>query len=102
MPTVFQGQETASQESGHIARLVENPTESWNAWLSANTNNWQRASIKFAEAIQLTEDYFAPGSLGSFNLQVAIKVVNHQIEDWPVGQYEMVIIPMNSCIFVNE
>ena len=58
--------------------------------------------LSFAEIIQLTEDYYAPGSLGSFNLQVAIKVQNHQTEDWPVGGWELVMIPMNSGIWVNE
>ena len=29
--------------------------------------------LNFAEIIQLTEDYYAPGSLGSFNLQIALK-----------------------------
>ena len=58
--------------------------------------------LNFAEVIQVTEDYYAPGSLGSFNLQVTIKVANHQIEDWPVGQWEMIIITMNSGVFVNE
>ena len=58
--------------------------------------------LNFAEVIQLTEDYYAPGSLGSFNLQISIKVQNHQIEDWVDGQWEMIVIPMNSGIFVNE
>ena len=31
-----------------------------------------------------------------------IKVVNHQIDPWVSGQWEMVVIPMNSGIFVNE
>ncbi len=58
--------------------------------------------LNFAEIIQLTEDYHAPGSLGSFNLQVAIKVQNHQTEVWVVGGWEMVLIPMNSGIWVSE
>ena len=58
--------------------------------------------LNFAEVIQLTEDYYAPGSLGSFNLQIAVTVQNHQIEAWNSGQWELVIIPMNSGIFVNE
>ncbi len=50
--------------------------------------------LNFAEVAQLTEDYYAPGSLGSFNLQVAIKVQNHQAEDWAVGGWEMVLCQM--------
>ena len=32
--------------------------------------------LNFAEGIQLTGGYYAPGSLGSFNLQVAVTVTN--------------------------
>ena len=58
--------------------------------------------LNFAEVIQLTEDYYAPGSIGSFNLQVALKVVNHQTEEWPASKWETIIIPMNSSICVSE
>ena len=34
--------------------------------------------LSFAEVIQLTEEYYAPGSLGSFNLQMAVTVQNNQ------------------------
>ena len=58
--------------------------------------------LNFAEVIQLTEDYYAPGSLGSFNLQTAVTVVNNQAEQWAAGEWELILIPMNSGIFVNE
>ena len=58
--------------------------------------------LNFAEVIQLTEDYYAPGSLGSFNLQVAVTVINNQNEDFLANQWELILIPMNSGIFVNE
>ena len=62
------------------------------------TPGFQLLVLSFAEIIQLTEDYYAPGSLGSFSLQVAIKVQNHQTEDWAVGGWELLLIPMNSGI----
>ncbi|MFM7979658.1 MAG: major capsid protein V20 domain-containing protein, partial [Candidatus Fonsibacter sp.] len=52
--------------------------------------------------IQLTEEYYAPGSLGTFNLQINLQVQNNQNEDWPGDQYEMVIMTLNSGVFVNE
>ena len=58
--------------------------------------------LAFAEVIQLTEEYYAPGSLGSFNLQMAVTVQNNQYAAWPENSYELVIIPMNSGVFVNE
>ena len=44
--------------------------------------------LNFAEVIQLTEEYYAPSSLGSFNLQVAVAVVNNQAEAWTANQWE--------------
>ena len=58
--------------------------------------------LNFAEVIQLTEEYYAPGSLGSFNLQLTVQVQNNQYEAWPENSYELVIIPMNTGVFVNE
>jgi hypothetical protein len=58
--------------------------------------------LSFAEVIQLTEEYYAPGSLGSFNLQLTLQVQNNHYEPWAAGSYELVIIPMNSGVFVNE
>ena len=59
-------------------------------------------ALNFAEVIQLTDEYYSPGSLGTFNLQVSLDVVNNTHEDWPANSYEMVIIPMNCGVFVNE
>ena len=42
--------------------------------------------LNFAEVIQLTEDYYAPGSLGSFNLQVTVNVANNQAEAFREGK----------------
>ena len=58
--------------------------------------------LDFAEVTQLTEDYYAPGSLGSFNLQLQVSFENTQHEDWLAGNWELIVIPMNSGIFVNE
>ena len=58
--------------------------------------------LNFAEVIQLTEEYYAPGSLGSFNLQLSVVVQNNTNFDWAAGAYELVIMPMNCGVFVNE
>jgi len=58
--------------------------------------------LNFAEVIQLSEEYYAPGSLGSFNLQVKLDVENNTYYQWAEGSYELVIIPMNTGVFVNE
>lgn len=58
--------------------------------------------LNFAEVLQLTEDYYAPGSLGSFNLQLIVTAENTQHEAWAANEWELIVIPMNSGIFVNE
>ena len=56
--------------------------------------------IETATHLQLTEDYYAPSSLGSFNLNVKALVENNHNEDWL--EYELVVMLMNSGVFVNE
>mgnify|MGYP000907415519 FL=1 len=59
--------------------------------------------LNFAECIQLTEEYYAPGSLGSFNLQMTLRVQNNHYDTWDeTTGHELVIIPLNSGVFVNE
>jgi hypothetical protein len=55
--------------------------------------------LEFGKDIQLTEDYYAAGSLGNFNLQLNLRVYNqfpYQITP------EIVLITVNSGLFVNE
>jgi hypothetical protein len=59
-------------------------------------------TLNFGEVIQLTDEYYSAGSLGTFNLQISLDVVNNHGETWPANSYEMIIIPMNSGVFVNE
>ena len=55
--------------------------------------------LEFGKDIQLTEDYYSPGSLGNFNLQVNLTVANQ----FPYAiTPEIVLITMNSGLFVNE
>ena len=59
--------------------------------------------LNFAEVIQLTEQYYAPGSLGSFNLQLSVVVQNNTNTDWAAANsYELVVMPLNCGVFVNE
>ena len=55
--------------------------------------------LEFGKDIQLTEDYYASGSLGNFNLQIQIGAYNQ----FPYAiTPEIVIITVNSGLFVNE
>ena len=58
--------------------------------------------LNFADVLQLTEEYYAPGSLGSFNLQMKLTVQNNTKSPLTGRDYELVIIPMNTGVFVNE
>jgi hypothetical protein len=58
--------------------------------------------LDFGSVIQLSEEYYAPGSLGQFNLQLSVTVKNNQDSMWAQGGYELVIMPMESGIFCIE
>lgn len=51
--------------------------------------------------VQITEDYYAPGSLGNFNLQFTITVENTDTAN-AYNNLEVVLITLNSGIFVCE
>lgn len=56
--------------------------------------------LEFGKDIQLIEDFFAPGSLGNFNIQVQLSVENYNAS---IGaSVELVMITMNSGVFVCE
>jgi hypothetical protein len=55
--------------------------------------------LEFGKDIQLTEDYYASGSLGNFNLQMQITTYNQMT--YAITP-EIVVVAMNSGLFVNE
>jgi hypothetical protein len=54
--------------------------------------------INMAEDLQLTEDWYAPGSIGNFNLQIELQVDNNV----GAADYELVLITVNSGVMVLE
>ncbi|MFM7985480.1 MAG: major capsid protein V20 domain-containing protein, partial [Candidatus Fonsibacter sp.] len=56
-------------------------------------------ALSFAEVIHLPQELYAPGSLGSFNLQLQVTVENNQNKTWLGSDYELVIMVMNSGVF---
>lgn len=59
--------------------------------------------LEFGKDIQLTEDFYAAGSLGNFNLQVQLtEVFNNTYADILANSYQIIMITMNSGVFVNE
>jgi hypothetical protein len=58
--------------------------------------------LDFGKDINLTEDYYASGSLGNFQLQFNLDVYNTNPSLNAVTTYELVLITMNSGLWVNE
>lgn len=56
--------------------------------------------LDFAEAIQLNDDFYAPGSLGNFQFQFNLQCVNQFNDNW--DNWEVVLITVNSGLFVCE
>jgi len=57
--------------------------------------------LNFAEVIQLTEDFYAPGSLGSFILQLRVSAQNNSNINWTANTADLINMPMNCGVFVN-
>lgn len=58
--------------------------------------------LEFGKDIQLIEDFFAPGSLGNFNIRLNVKYLNNNPSIAAASNIEMVLITMNSGVFVCE
>ena len=60
--------------------------------------------LDFGKHINITEDYYAPGSLGNFQFQFNLQVVNQFISGNNATNtaWELVLITMNSGLFVCE
>lgn len=55
-------------------------------------------SLLFGRHIQISEDYYAPGSLGSFQFQIIVDCYNHTPDPIAANGAELVIITVNSGI----
>jgi hypothetical protein len=65
--------------------------------------------LEFGKDIQLTEDFYAAGSLGNFNIQIYVDIINNQPYALNGGDVqnsnnnvEIVLVTMNSGVFVCE
>lgn len=56
--------------------------------------------LEMGRHIQITEDYYAPGSLGNFNLQFTLQLENYSTFSYTAA--DLVLITLNTGIFVNE
>jgi hypothetical protein len=54
--------------------------------------------LNMGEAVQITEDWYAPSSIGNFNLQFQLDVVNST----GLTAFELVLITLNSGVLVTE
>jgi len=57
--------------------------------------------LDFGQAIQIQENWFSSGSLGSFNLQFNVTVANYSNTDYSAGgatKLELVLVTMNSGV----
>jgi hypothetical protein len=58
--------------------------------------------LEFGKDIQLSEDYYAPGSLGNFQLQFNVTVTNASQGAAAAGDYQLLTIIQNSGVFSIE
>lgn len=59
-------------------------------------------ALKFGRDINLPDDYMAPGLLGNFVFQFTYDVKNPSNGDINPADYQLVVIPMNSGVFVTN
>lgn len=98
----FRGYGVVSSQQDKTQLLSEATTDRINGVKGAPTVG-SYLVLEFGKDIQLTEDFYACGSLGNFNLQINLTCENNKPYDITsdVG-VEVVLITMNSGVFVCE
>jgi len=96
-----------SREAGYNGTWQEWSGKSWGASPAGGSGaniptSGSMLMLDFAKHIQLTEDWYAPGSLGNFNLQFSLDLENYSSYDFEANKAELVLITMNSGVFVCE
>lgn len=93
---------TAQKDSGILSLQGLNgaaqATAFTNSSLTAPTTG-SLCVLEFGTDIELP-DYYAPGSLGNFNLQFQVTLENYGLS--AIADYQLVVITMNSGVFVTE
>lgn len=92
----FCGQAYASNVSW---LLPDAPT---NGYSGLTTTVGSYLMLNFADVIQLTEDFYAPGSLGNFQLQFQLTIANQSSVPVPANSLEIVLVVVNSGVMVTD
>ena len=58
--------------------------------------------LEFGKDIALVDEFYAPGSIGSFSLQVTMKVHNQTPITYQANEWELIILTKMSGMLVNE
>ena len=58
--------------------------------------------LEFAKDIELRDDYYAPGSLGNFQLQFQVSVTNNSSKNYDANVLQLMVITQNGGVFSLE
>jgi len=97
----------ASREAGSNQTFFEFSGKAWKNAAGGGSGapvytSGSMLMLDMGKHVQLTEDWYAPGSLGTFQLQFDISVKNYTGAEIPANTYEIVLITVNSGCFVCE
>ena len=97
-----------SRESGYNgdwnqwSGVAYNPSPAGGNGVSVPTSG-SICMLEFGRHINLPETWFAPGSIGAFNLQFSIDVENYSSTDYSSNAgLELVVVTVNSGLFITE
>lgn len=82
------------------SNVVSSITSSGNSGANIVGTSGSMLVLKMGKDIQLSESYYAPGSLGNFSLRVSLEVENQTAQDAP--KVELVLVTMLSGLYCLE
>jgi hypothetical protein len=91
--------QTWQEFRGYANKYIPPVGAGYNTRLQQVLTSGSILALRFGQDIPIVEEFYAAGSLGSFNLQFNVTLQNYTLEDQPV---ELVLMCVNSGLFITS
>ena len=91
--------QTWQEFRGYANKYIPPVGAGYNTRLQQVLTSGSILALRFGQDIPIVEEFYAAGSLGSFNLQFNVTLQNYTLQDQPV---ELVLMCVNSGLFITS
>ena len=91
--------QTWQEFKGFANKYIPPVGAAYNTRLQQTLTSGSILALRFGQDIPIVEEFYAAGSLGSFNLQFNVTIENYSLQNEPV---ELVLMCVNSGLFITS